>query len=62
MSHSNNQSDKSFRVHYQEYLRHINEPEETYGASTELDANLIRSSYHQKRRLRGAARRLRNAI
>jgi len=60
-----NASNRNFKVHYREYLRHRDEPgdENLYdGASAELDADLLRSNYFQKRRLRRTARRLRRAL
>jgi hypothetical protein len=56
---------RSFRVHYREYLRHKDEPGDENlldGASKEIAADLIRTSFYQKRRLRRTARRLRYAI
>lgn len=68
MSHTNNAfantSNRSFEVHYREYLKHKDEPKEEShydGASAELGADLLRVSYFQKRRLRRTARRLRHA-
>ena len=63
MSHPfSNTESRSFKVHYRQYLIHKDEPEEINnydGASAELDASLIKSSFDEKRRLRRAARRLR---
>lgn len=58
MSHtfSNN-----YKVHYREYLRHKGEPRDNglYEAEeTEDGAELIKSSYHERRRLRRTAKRL----
>ena len=59
-----NTSDRGFKVHFKQYLRHKNEPEEGSlydGASAELDADLLRTSFYQKRKFRRTARSLRHA-
>jgi len=54
-------SDRSPKVHFNEYLRNINESEETIydGADTRNDAILIGDSFYEKRKLRRLAKRLR---
>ena len=55
-------SNRKFKVHYQEYLTNTNEPRETLTdliAEEELDVGLIKDSYHERRRLRREAERLR---
>jgi hypothetical protein len=66
MSHTHstftNAENKNSKIHYQEYLKHNEAPIDNStsdGASIELNADLIRSSYYQKRKLRHTARRLR---
>jgi hypothetical protein len=58
-------SPTNYKVHYREYLRHKDEPEGENlpdDASKEIAADLIRTSFYQKRGLRRTARRLRYAI
>jgi hypothetical protein len=52
---------RSFKVHYQEYLRHQDEPNrDLYDeSSAEIDVGLIKNSYYERRRLRRTAERLR---
>lgn len=55
---------RSFKVHYREYLKHKDEPRDDSlldGASKEIAADMIRTSFYQKRRLRRTARRLKDA-
>lgn len=60
--HTNNDGNRSFRHHNQEYLSHKDEPRESGiydGALAEIDAELLRSSFFERRRFRRTARRLR---
>ena len=52
---------KGFKIHYQEYLRHQDEPSrDLYNeAAAEIDVGLIINSYYERRRLRRTAQRLR---
>jgi hypothetical protein len=63
MSHTyKNKGNGSFKHHYQAYLSHKAEPIEANlhdGASAEIDAGLLRSSFFEKRRFRRTAERLR---
>jgi hypothetical protein len=68
MSHTYNAltstENKDFKIHSREYLPHIDEPGakgQYDGALAELNTNLIRNSYLQKRKLRRVARKLRHA-
>lgn len=65
MSHTHPRGDDNgiYRYHYKEFLSHKDEPREEgvyNGALAELDAELLRSSYFEKRKFRRMARRLRH--
>lgn len=58
-------SNKTLKIHNGEYLIHKDEPiDEIYHdqAGTELDVDLVRSSYYERSRLRHMAKRLRNSV
>jgi hypothetical protein len=64
MSHSFNNRD--FKVHYKDYLRHSDEPEEAglydNEPSAKFEAGLIRNNFYERRRLRRTAMGLRRAF
>jgi hypothetical protein len=62
MSHIINTGSRGFTHDYREYLSHKDEPRETglyEGALAEIDAELLRSSFFEKRKFRRTAKRLR---
>jgi hypothetical protein len=65
MSHRNHKTGRGSKVNYHEYLLHGDELDGKtlfYGALAELDTDLIKNSYYEKRKFRHNARMLRKRI